>query len=162
MPTVYLLVGLTGAGKTTYARRVLEPAGATRLSVDEIIFARHGRYDVDYPASTYFDLYEPALAEVRALVLSEVARGHDVALDLGVWSRQDRDDWKALISSAGARWRLLYFRVPRAELLRRLTERNAEEHANALRVLESDLDDFYARFEEPDGEGEEVIPPGSH
>jgi predicted kinase len=161
MLTVFLLVGLTGAGKTTYAERVLRPAGATRLSVDEIVFARHGRYDIDYPAAKYFDLYEPALAEVRSSVLRELELGHDVALDLGIWSRPDRNSWKALIESAGARWRLLYFPVPRTELLRRLDDRNRLEHANALRVTESDLDDFYARFDEPAGEGEEIIEPNS-
>ena len=35
----YLLVGLTGSGKTTYAKRVLEPSGAARLSVDEEVFS---------------------------------------------------------------------------------------------------------------------------
>ncbi|MFF2929118.1 AAA family ATPase [Streptomyces mirabilis] len=35
-PVVYLLVGLTGSGKTTYAKR-LEPTGAIRLSVDEMV-----------------------------------------------------------------------------------------------------------------------------
>ncbi|WP_374193049.1 AAA family ATPase [Streptomyces sp. AV19] len=48
-PVVYLLVGLTGAGKTTYARRKLEPAGVVRLSVDETVAHDHGRYGVDYP-----------------------------------------------------------------------------------------------------------------
>jgi predicted kinase len=161
-PTVFLLVGLTGAGKTSYAERVLGPAGAIRLSVDEIVFARHGRYGIDYPAAEYFDHYEPALAEVRSSLLRELALGHDVALDLGIWSRTDRDGWKALIESAGARWRLLYFRVPRTELLRRLTDRNRLEHANALRVTAADLDDFYARFDEPTGEGEELIEPNSY
>jgi hypothetical protein len=91
-----------------------------------------------------------------------IGLGHDVALDLGLWSRKDRDGWKALITTAGARWRLLYFPVPRAELSRRLAERNGQEHANALRVLESDLDDFIARFEEPTGEGEQIIQPDSY
>jgi predicted kinase len=85
-----------------------------------------------------------------------------VALDLGVWSRKDRDEWKALIEAAGARWRMLYFRVPRAELLRRLARRNEQDPANALRVTEADLDDFYARFEEPTAEGEELIQPDSY
>jgi len=160
--TVFLLVGLTGAGKTTYAERVLRPAGVVRLSVDEIVFARHGRYDIDYPAAEYFALYEPALAEVRLALLRELELGRDVALDLGIWSRAQRDDWKALIEAAGGRWRLLYFRVSRAELLRRLGERNLLEHANALRVTEADLDDFYARFEEPVGEGEEIIEPSAY
>jgi predicted kinase len=158
MPIVYLLVGLTGSGKTTYARDVLEPQGAVRLSVDEVVFAEHGRYDIDYPAAVYFDLYAPALDKVREQATDALEAGHDVALDLGLWRRADRDEWKARAEAAGARWRLLYFRVPRAELSRRLAARNDQgDHANALRVHESDLDDFYARFEEPDGEGEELI-----
>lgn len=51
---VYLLVGLTGSGKTTYAKVRLESAGAVQLSVDELVHARHGRYGVDYPERDYF------------------------------------------------------------------------------------------------------------
>jgi predicted kinase len=161
VPDVYLLVGLTGAGKTTYSKRVLEPAGVVRLSVDELIFHKHGRYGIDYPASVYFELYAPALEIVRETLLAELDRGRDVALDLGIWSRADRDDWKTRIEAAGARWRLLYFPVSYAELRQRLAERNRLDGPDALRVEESDLDDFYARFEEPTDEGEEVIQPGS-
>ena len=161
MPDVYLLVGLTGAGKTTYSKRVLEPAGAVRLSVDELIFAEHGRYGIDYPESSYAELYAPALETVRELVIEELDMGHDVALDLGIWSRADRDEWKRFITAAGARWRLLYFPVSHAELLQRLSDRSRLDGANSLRVDESELDDFYARFDEPTDEGEEVIQPGS-
>src|SRR4029450_2053680 len=52
-PEVFLLVGLTGSGKTTYSKRVLEPAGAVRLSVDEIVYARHGRDGIDYPPDAH-------------------------------------------------------------------------------------------------------------
>lgn len=161
MPDVFLLVGLTGAGKTTYCKRVLEPAGVVPLSVDELIYAEHGRYGIDYPADTYAERYAPALDTVRELLVEELDMGHDVALDLGIWSRADRDGWKALIEAAGARWRLLYFPVSHAELLQRLTERNRLDGPDALPVEGSDLDDFYARFEEPVDEGEEVIQPGS-
>ena len=161
VPEVYLLVGLTGAGKTTYSKRVLEPAGVVRLSVDELIYQEHGRYGIDYPASTYRELYAPALETVQELLVEELDMGRDVALDLGIWSRADRDEWKSLIEAAGARWHLLYFPVSEAELRHRLAERNRLDGPNALRVDESDLDDFYARFEEPTDEGEEVIQPGS-
>ncbi|MFC9640874.1 hypothetical protein ACFTZF_20275 [Streptomyces mirabilis] len=46
-------------------------------------------------------------------------------------------------------------------MLRRLDERNGRQDGNALAVTESALDDFYARFEPPQGEGEEIIEPGS-
>ncbi len=65
------------------------------------------------------------------------------------------------VEQAGGRWRLLYFPVPRQELLRRLSERNRRRDANALMVSPQALDDFYARFEPPVGEGEEIIDIGS-
>lgn len=160
-PVVYLLVGLTGSGKTTYAQRVLEPAGAVRLSVDEEVFARHGRYGVDYPEYEYFDREAPVVAWVRERLAQLVREGSDVVVDHGLWRREDREDWKRLVDSVGGRWQLLFFPVPRDELLWRLGERNRLRHANALLVTESALDDFYARFDEPSGEGEQVIGAGS-
>ncbi|NGO45110.1 AAA family ATPase [Streptomyces sp. YC419] len=158
---VYLLVGLTGSGKTTYAKRRLEPAGVTRLSVDERVYARHGRYGVDYPERDYFALETPVVAEVRNELVDLVAAGRSAVLDHGLWTRKERDEWRQLIREAGGHPRLLYFPVPREELLRRLNERNGREDANALTVTESALDDFYARFEPPTGEDEEIIEPGS-
>ncbi len=139
MSEVFLLVGLPGAGKTTYSARVLEPAGAVRLAAD----------DAAGP---------PGL---RERLVRELAQGHDVALDLGLWARADRDEWKRVVESAGARWRMLYFPVSHAELLGRLTERARLGGPDAPPVTEADLDDFYAHFAEPTDEGEEVVQPGS-
>jgi hypothetical protein len=50
--------------------------------------------------------------------------------------------------------------VSREELLRRLEDRNRRDDAEALAVTESALGNFYARFEPPRDEGEEVIEPG--
>ncbi|MGW0607825.1 AAA family ATPase [Streptomyces sp. NPDC002640] len=160
-PVVFLLVGLTGSGKTTFARRRLESAGAVRLSVDELVHERHGRYGVDYPEHEYFAREAPVVEEVRQRLVELVGEGRDVVLDHGLWLRKDRDDWKLLVEQAGGRWRLLYFPVPREELLRRLAERNRRDDANALLVTPEALDDFYARFDVPEGEGEEVVEPGS-
>ncbi|AUG81394.1 hypothetical protein CFP65_6754 [Kitasatospora sp. MMS16-BH015] len=159
VPTVYLLVGLTGAGKTTYARRVLEPGGVVRLAVDEVVFARYGRYGVDYPASEYFAIEAPVVAELRGQLGELVAAGRDVVWDHGLWPRGDREALKAVVEATGGRWRLLYFPVGRGELLRRLAERNRRGGANALPVTAADLDDFIGRFEVPVGEGEEIVGP---
>ncbi|MFD3907981.1 ATP-binding protein [Streptomyces sp. CB04723] len=160
-PTVFLLVGLTGSGKTTYAHRVLEPRGVVRLSVDEVVFDRHGRYGVDYPENTYFEKEAPVVAELHERLAELVAEGRDVVWDHGLWPRKDREAMKLLVESAGGRPRLLYFPVARDELLRRLMERNERGDANALAVTPEALDDFFARFEEPHGEGEGIVEPDS-
>jgi predicted kinase len=159
-PVVFLLVGLTGSGKTTYAQRQLEPEGAVRLSVDEVVHERHGRYGVDYPENTYFEKEAPVVSELHERLAELIAEGRDVVWDHGLWPRKDRDAMKELVEAAGGRWRLLYFPVEREELLRRLAERNEREDANALVVTPEALDDFFARFEEPQHEGEEIVEPG--
>lgn len=158
---VYLLVGLTGSGKTAYAKRQLEPAGVVRLSVDELVYERHGRYGVDYPERQYFELESPVVAEVREELIELVAAGRSAVLDHGLWTRKERGEWKNLVQEAGGRPQLLYFPVPREELLRRLEARNQREDGNALTVTPEALDDFFARFEPPQDEGEEIIEPGS-
>ncbi|MGC4967330.1 ATP-binding protein [Streptomyces globisporus] len=160
IPVVFLLVGLTGSGKTTYAQRKLEPGGAVRLSVDEVVHERHGRYGVDYPENTYFEKEAPVVAELHERLAELVAEGRHVVWDHGLWPRKDRDAMKELVEAAGGRWRLLYFPVEREELLRRLAERNEREDANALVVTPEALDDFFARLEEPQDEGEEIVEPG--
>lgn len=157
-PVVYLLAGLTGSGKTTYAK-ALEHRGVTRLSVDEEVHARHGRYGVDYPEDQYFALEAPVIEDVRARLVELIHDGQDVVLDHGLWRKADRDAYKKLVESHGSTWRLLHFRTDRDVLLQRLHERNQRADANALTVTPEALDDFYARFDEPHGEGEEIIAP---
>jgi predicted kinase len=160
MPAVvYLLCGLTGSGKTSYAKQ-LEAGGAVRLSVDEEVYARHGRYGVDYPMDEYFDRERPVVQELRRRLVELVESGRDVVLDYGLWRRSDRDAYKRLVEAHGGRWRLLYFKADREVLLQRLAERNRRGDANALTVTPSALEDFIARFDEPLDEGEELVDSG--
>ncbi len=131
-----------------------------RLSVDEVVHERHGRYGVDYPENTYFEKEAPVVSELHERLAELVAEGRDVVWDHGLWPRKDRDAMKELVEAAGGRWRLLYFPVEREELLRRLAERNEREDANALVVTPEALNDFFARFEKPQDEGEEIVEPG--
>jgi predicted kinase len=158
-PIVCLLCGLTGSGKTTCAKR-LEASGAVRLSVDEEVYARHGRYGVDYPMDEYFDRERPVVEELRRRLLELVESGQDVVLDYGLWRRSDGDAYKRLIEAHGGRWRLPYFKADQEVLAQRLAERNRRDDADALAVTPSALGDFIARFDEPSGEGEELVDSG--
>lgn len=81
-PVVCLLCGLTGSGKTAYARR-LEAQGCVRLSIDELVHARHCRYDVDYQASDYPRYYDEAVRELDRHLVELVEPNQSVVLDDG-------------------------------------------------------------------------------
>ncbi|MFH9472767.1 AAA family ATPase [Streptomyces anulatus] len=148
MPLAVLLVGITGSGKTTIAQ-ALADHGYTRLSVDEEVYRRHGRYGVDYPEHTYFELQRPVVEAIRSRFVKELESGNDVVLDHGLWKRAGRDVWRQTAREAGGYPAVVYLPVDREELLRRLAERNRREDANALTVTPEALDDFFARFDPP-------------
>lgn len=151
------MCGVAGSGKTTYARG-LQDRGFARLSVDEHIWSTAGRFGIDYPPERYEDLKAEAERAVRARLVELLGQGRDVVVDLSFWRRADRERYKAVVEAAGARWRLVWLRVEREELRRRLARRAERFDANAAFPITDDvLDRFLAGFEEPSGEGEELV-----
>jgi predicted kinase len=156
-PEVVLLCGLAGSGKTTYAKH-LETQGYMRLSVDEEIWRRFGRYGVDYQPDEYGQHTEVAREAVRARLLALLAEGRDVVVDSSFWQRSRRQEYKRLIEQAGGRWRLVYLRADPALLRARLDRRAARSDANAaFPITEELLARYLDSFEPPSGEGEEVV-----
>jgi predicted kinase len=156
MTPVVLLCGIAGTGKTTYAK-ALEREGYVRLSVDEEIWRRWGRHGVDYPADRYPALSARAESQVRRDLASLVRAGRRVVVDLSLWRRTVRDEYKALVEQAGGRWRLVYLRASPSVLRERLATRREREDANAFPVTEAMLVRYLREFEPPDGEGEEIV-----
>lgn len=157
-PLVVLMCGVAGSGKTTYAQD-LEQQGYARLSIDEEVWRRFGRYGIDYPAEEYAALSRTTEEALRGRLLELIYAGREVVVDLSFWQRASRDEYKQLIEAAGGRWRLVYLKV-RPDVLRlRLARRAAERFdANAAFPITDDLlADYLAGFEEPRGEGEETI-----
>ncbi|MBE1462644.1 AAA family ATPase [Kibdelosporangium phytohabitans] len=152
-PTVYLLAGLPGSGKTTYAN-TLRRRGVVRLSVDEQVIAAHGRLGKDYPETEHLALLRPITDAVRRQLATLVQNGQSVVLDHGLGTKAERDAYKDLVTRHGGRWRLIHFPVARAELLRRLAVRN--DDAESGLISPEVLDWIAEHSEEPVGEGEEL------
>ncbi len=155
-PTVYLLCGLTGSGKTTYAKN-LEEQGVVRLSLDEGVFNIHGKYGKDYPHEKHLELEEKIREELDEQLVQLLANGKNVVLDYGFWAKDSRTKYKNLINQHNGITKLLYFKTSPELLLKRLKERNERIDANSLPVDESMLKGFIERFEEPNGETEIII-----
>lgn len=153
-PIVYMLCGLTGSGKSTYSKQLEVEQQIPRFSLDETYFALignkrpdHHDYEVEKQAE------EQIIAEMKRLLTS----GQSLILDHGFWKKTNRDKYKQLIKESGGNPKLIYFKVPKQELLRRLAERNKKASIGTHIISPELLDTFYGRFEAPYDEGEEVI-----
>lgn len=91
-------------------------------------------------------------------LLSEAAK-LNIIIDRSLYAKEDRDEFKQIIEQAGARWVLVYFKLSRNLLWRRICERRKRPvDANSALEISEELFDMYVRgFEHPDGEGEIVV-----
>ncbi|MFF2998222.1 AAA family ATPase [Streptomyces sp. NPDC057950] len=158
LSTVVLMCGLPGAGKTTYAMELVR-RGYVRLSIDEVVWRRLGQRDpgLVLEAEVFDQLKEEVRREQRQELVELMLAGRDVVVDYSFWSRAARDDYKALIENHGCRWELVHLRADRTTLERRLEVRNGEEGANSVTVDKTLFNRYLANFEEPNGEGEQVV-----
>ncbi|MFC1438801.1 ATP-binding protein [Streptacidiphilus sp. N1-10] len=137
----------------------LERRGFVRLSIDEVVWRRLGGRDAGLVLETeaFDQLKEVVRREQRRELVELMRAGRDVVVDYSFWSRAARDDYKALIEAHGCRWELIHLKGDRTVLEGRLAVRNAEEGANSVTVDAELFDRYLSGFEEPDGEGEQVV-----
>lgn len=156
-PVVVMMCGVAGSGKTTFAQK-LEKEGFARLSIDEDIWATHGRFGVDYPEQNYESYKEESEIKLRGELVHLIQAKLHVVVDFSFWQRKRRNDYKQLIEEHGGVWELIYLKVEPDELRQRLLIRSERFDANAaFTITEDTLTRFLSGFETPAGEGETVI-----
>lgn len=157
IPLVVMMCGVAGSGKTTFAGR-LEKEGFVRLSIDEEIWATHGRYGIDYPIERYEQLKVEAELKLRNELVVLVKEKRNVVIDFSFWQRKRRNEYKKLIEDAGGEWKLVYLKVDPRDLRERLRIRSQRFDANAaFTITDEILNSFLNGFEVPSGEGEVVL-----
>ena len=131
----------------------------TRLSIDQIIYDRHGSYTVNYAPERY-DEYQTEADEVYDTLCQQLLReGRDIVLDRSFYVEEDRDEFKNKIEQARAKWVLAYFKVEKNVLWERLCERRSRgvNADSALEISEELLAAYVKGSEVAVGEGATVI-----
>jgi predicted kinase len=151
-PTLFVLVGLVASGKTSRAKELAAVHRALRLTPDDWMLPLFG----DRDAAHERDVVEGRLLSIARWVL---ANGHDVVLDFGLWSRDERCAVRHLAAAVGARTELVYLPVTEEEQRRRLVRRASGE-APAYTFTDQDLARYRAQFEPPEPRELDEPPPG--
>ncbi|MEU9668658.1 AAA family ATPase [Streptomyces bobili] len=157
-PFCVLMAGLPGSGKTTVSR-ALTDRGFVRLCPDEEMFRRHGVYGVDFPRGVFPTLERPVLEDVAVDLREHLKAGHDVVVDHGFWTPEDRARWRDIAIDAGAAPVLIYLAATHEELWARISKRN-DFHANdpnSIYFAESDLQRYRTRFIPPQADEPHVL-----
>jgi predicted kinase len=157
-PTLHLIVGLPGAGKTTLARQLELDIPAFRLTPDEWIETLYG-------ASVKADVLDAARDPVERLQWDVAVRalelGVDVILDFGFWSREEREHFRSRAALLGARSQVHALHLSLDELWARLGDRNVARPAGTFRVSRAQLEQWWSVFQPP-GADELLLRPAPH
>ena len=141
-----VITGLPGSGKTSLAVRLAASMDAVRMCPD------------DWMKVSGIDLWD---AEVRSrieqlqldLTLELLARGRDVIIEWGVWTRQERDHLRDAAREVGAAVELRYVTAPIDELWRRIVQRDVEGRWGSRSITRAELEEWWRIYEPPtDGE----------
>lgn len=146
MPTLFLICGLPGAGKTALAKQIAQERRALRLTPDDWMRPLFGTMTQEQ-----LDAKRTPVESVQWEVASRALElGIDVVLDWGFWSRQERDDFRARAAAVGAASEVLYLDVSLEELRARLRARNAILPQGNFVVTDAQLDRWWSLFQPPD------------
>lgn len=143
--TLYLMVGLPGAGKTTAARVLADEQRAVWLSPDVWMIPLYGESDPDGKR----DVLEGRLVSVALQILS---RGTSVVLDFGFWGRDERSSLRAMAAATGAQAHVVYLPIDRATQLERIRRRWSDVPQETFEMTEAEVDQSRSVFEAPEAD----------
>lgn len=142
-PTLFLLVGLPGSGKTTRARRLEVEHRALRFTPDEWMIPLFGESEADGMR----DVLEGRLIATALRVLQ---LGRTVVLDFGFWSRDERSALRWLAGSVGASGVVVYLPIDEGEQRIRIEDRLVATPEATFPLSDDDLAGYRTLFEVPD------------
>jgi predicted kinase len=150
MAQVILVVGCTGAGKTTYARSLADEMGALRFSIDEWMVPLFGP---DQPKPIQFNWMMERVNRCEAMIFAmarqAIGRGCSAVLDLGFTTKAHRDKFRSLCAEAELDVAVHFVDVDVKTRWQRVQNRNAERGDTYAMQVDRSMFDFMENMWEP-------------
>jgi predicted kinase len=141
--TMFLMVGLPGAGKTTRAKELAVANRALRLTPDEWMIPLFG----DSMADGKRFVLEGRLITVA---LQALQQGTSVVLDYGLSGRDERSALRWLARSVAAQSQVVYLPVDKDVQLARIAHRQATASHQTFPMSKADVSQWREQFQVPD------------
>ena len=152
-PTVHVICGFIGAGKTTFAKKLEHQTGAVRITKDEWLIRLIG----NDPTIDRFAEYDQKICGLsRDVAFQLVQKGVDVIIDEGFWAREERAEIRDRIARLGAKPILYYLDTPIETIRQRVLGRNDIPGKDSF-IISRELLESYLQYWQPPGEDEEYV-----
>lgn len=148
-PTLYLMCGLPGSGKSARAAEMEEAGTGIVLDADSWVSAL---YPTDAEAAAR-DRRKGFVFDVQWDVAERLLRaGHSVILDWGFSKRAERDECRSQANGLGVAVRTVFLDEPLEVLHERVASRNRRLPPGTFSISPEELDEMAMHFERPTNE----------
>lgn len=137
-----IITGLPGSGKTTLATELATAMPAVRMSPDEWMMSS----GIELWNASIRDRIEQFQLDLTLDLLRE---GHNVVIEWGVWTREERDALRNAARAVGASVELHHVTAPVDELWRRIVKRDLEGRWASRSIRRHELEEWAEAYEEP-------------
>ncbi len=143
-PTLYMMLGFPGAGKTTVARIIEQLTGAVRLSSDQV---RSETYDKpSFSEEEHQELYD----KINRLTEGYLSQGRDVIYDANLNRYIHRLEKYDIAEKVGANTKLVWVQTPEQIAKHRATKLgDNDEHRPFGNMIEGVFERLVSEIEEP-------------
>jgi predicted kinase len=164
--TIYLIVGLPGAGKTARAKELEVSESALRLTPDDWQMAIfHGDDSTRWRSKERADQRDRIEGKLVQIGMRAAQLGVDVVFDFGFWGKDERSALRWIAETLGVRTEVVYLPIDYGDQRRRITSRFDTEPGQ-FEISDLELQEWQIQFQAPDQEelhGDAIpsAPPGN-
>lgn len=150
-PTLYIIQGFIGSGKSTFSKKLAGETGAIILNPDDYVVSNFSREEY---MKNWEECFNNALDKLWLKAKSLLQENRSVVFDMGFWKKADRDLARNIARKLNVKFLHYYLEVPDDILKQRIINSRPKEWAD-LHI--KNFENNKLNFEKPTKEENVII-----